>query len=302
MQCSEARRGARYSALAEAPGGGWRLAEGLAAALGSPADLPSRAALALLHTLQLAAAKSGHSYLPWATLATQTERLMGSTGALLHRPSARASRAGSEAQRGAAPWTLGRQSMLRCSDACTTKNQGSSASSRVLSTLSKHVPSSSHCRGRPFLQVEAVDALERVLTLTDARAGRAWHSRDALAAVARALAAQGKLVLERPGAPLAVAPLALPALAPPPAAASCCSCRRWPPVQLIWRRVPLIPLIWLRGQQLWHGVQLLWHRTQLIWHRAQLVLAKGLVALTRGPAALAQGPAHVGPAACFAQH
>jgi len=51
------------------------------------------------------------------------------------------------------------------------------------------------------------DALERVMSSVDARAGRAWHSRDALAAVARALAAQGKLVLERPGAPLAVAPL-----------------------------------------------------------------------------------------------
>lgn len=59
----------------------WRTAEGLAAALGAPGDRPFRGALALLHTLGLAATKSGHSYLPWGTLAAQTERLMASTGA-----------------------------------------------------------------------------------------------------------------------------------------------------------------------------------------------------------------------------
>ena len=79
----------RYAALGMEPGGGFRTAESLAAALGAPSHLPSRGKLALLHTLGLAAAKSGHSYLPWGTLAAQTERLLASTGA---RP--RASRLG----------------------------------------------------------------------------------------------------------------------------------------------------------------------------------------------------------------
>ncbi len=71
----------RYAALGLEPGGGFRTAESLAAALGAPSHLPSRGKLALLHTLGLAAAKSGHSYLPWGTLAAQTERLLASTGA-----------------------------------------------------------------------------------------------------------------------------------------------------------------------------------------------------------------------------
>ncbi len=71
----------RYAALGMEPGGGFRTAESLAAALGAPSHLPSRGKLALLHTLGLAAAKSGHSYLPWGTLAAQTERLLASTGA-----------------------------------------------------------------------------------------------------------------------------------------------------------------------------------------------------------------------------
>ncbi|KAK9822626.1 hypothetical protein WJX81_000268 [Elliptochloris bilobata] len=73
-----------YWALGDESGGGWRLAEGLATALGTPTDLPSRGALALRYTLQLAATKSGHCYLPWGTLAAQTERLMASTGRPWH--------------------------------------------------------------------------------------------------------------------------------------------------------------------------------------------------------------------------
>jgi len=102
----------------------------------------------------------------------------------------------------------------------------------------------------------------------DVRAGRAWHSRDALAAVAHALAAQGKLVLERPGAPLAVAPLAVPALAAPAAAgrgggdggAAAC------------------------------GGQLL-QLPEVAPGPAHL--AQGPAHLAQGPAALAQGPAHL---------
>lgn len=60
---------------------GVRVAEDLAAAVEAPAGLPSRGAMAMVHTLQLAAEKAGHTHLPWNVLLTQTLRLMSSSGA-----------------------------------------------------------------------------------------------------------------------------------------------------------------------------------------------------------------------------
>ena len=63
------------------PGGLDRVAEDLARAVGARGDLPSRGGMALLHTLQLAADKAGHTHLPWHLLRSQTARLLASAGA-----------------------------------------------------------------------------------------------------------------------------------------------------------------------------------------------------------------------------
>ena len=59
-----------------------RVAEDLAWAVGAPVDLPSRGAVAFLHTLQLAADKAGHTHLPWGVLLMHTQRLLSGTGTL----------------------------------------------------------------------------------------------------------------------------------------------------------------------------------------------------------------------------
>jgi hypothetical protein len=59
---------------------GGRAAEDLARAVEAPSDLLSRGAMAFLHTLQLAADKSGHTHLPWNVLLSETLRLMSSSG------------------------------------------------------------------------------------------------------------------------------------------------------------------------------------------------------------------------------
>ncbi len=46
----------------------------------APSDLLSRGAMAFLHTLELAADKSGHTHLPWDVLLSETLRLMSSSG------------------------------------------------------------------------------------------------------------------------------------------------------------------------------------------------------------------------------
>ncbi len=50
--------------------------------MGAPIDLPSRGAVAFLHTLQLAADKAGHTHLPWGVLLMHTQRLLAGTGLL----------------------------------------------------------------------------------------------------------------------------------------------------------------------------------------------------------------------------
>ena len=50
--------------------------------MGAPIDLPSRGAVAFLHTLQLAADKAGHTHLPWGVLLMHTQRLLSGTGVL----------------------------------------------------------------------------------------------------------------------------------------------------------------------------------------------------------------------------
>ena len=50
--------------------------------MGAPVDLPSRGAVAFLHTLQLAADKAGHTHLPWSVLLMHTQRLLSGTGSL----------------------------------------------------------------------------------------------------------------------------------------------------------------------------------------------------------------------------
>lgn len=59
-----------------------RAAEDLARAVEASSDLLSRGAMAFLHTLQLAADKSGHTHLPWNVLLSETLRLMSSSGQL----------------------------------------------------------------------------------------------------------------------------------------------------------------------------------------------------------------------------
>ena len=58
-----------------------RVAEDLAWAVQAPGNLPSRGGMALLHTLQLAADRAGHTHLPWHALLSQTLRLLSSAGA-----------------------------------------------------------------------------------------------------------------------------------------------------------------------------------------------------------------------------
>lgn len=58
----------------------YRAAEDLARAVEAPSDLLSRGAMAFLHTLELAANKSGHTHLPWDVLLSETLRLMSSSG------------------------------------------------------------------------------------------------------------------------------------------------------------------------------------------------------------------------------
>ena len=62
----------------------YRVAEDLAWAVGAPTDLPSRGAVAFLHTLQLTAEKAGHTHLPWEVLLQQTQRALSSTGTGRH--------------------------------------------------------------------------------------------------------------------------------------------------------------------------------------------------------------------------
>ena len=58
---------------------GCRAAEKLAEMLGTPAELPSRAASAMLHVLSMAAAANGHTYLSWDQLHRDTLKLMSGT-------------------------------------------------------------------------------------------------------------------------------------------------------------------------------------------------------------------------------
>ncbi|CAL8469331.1 g8872 [Coccomyxa elongata] len=69
-----------YSTLFSIPGVSFRAAEDLARAVEAPSDLLSRGAMAFLHTLELAADKSGHTHLPWDVLLSETLRLMSSSG------------------------------------------------------------------------------------------------------------------------------------------------------------------------------------------------------------------------------
>jgi hypothetical protein len=55
----------------------------LASRVGAPADLVSRAALAMQHCLASAAAGEGHTYLPWSRLARAAQQLLDD-GALQH--------------------------------------------------------------------------------------------------------------------------------------------------------------------------------------------------------------------------
>ncbi|BDA44925.1 probable recBCD enzyme subunit RecD at C-terminar half [Coccomyxa sp. Obi] len=69
-----------YSTLFSIPGVSFRAAEDLARAVEAPSNLMSRGAMAFLHTLELAADKSGHTHLPWDVLLSETLRLMSSSG------------------------------------------------------------------------------------------------------------------------------------------------------------------------------------------------------------------------------
>ena len=77
VTCPAVREVKGFGAL----GGPTRVAEDLARAVGARGDLPSRGGMALLHTLQLAADKAGHTHLPWHLLRSQTARLLASAGA-----------------------------------------------------------------------------------------------------------------------------------------------------------------------------------------------------------------------------
>lgn len=59
----------------------FRIAEKLAAVLGSPADLPGRAGSAMLHSLTQVSSSSGHSYMLWDQLQKDALKLMASSGA-----------------------------------------------------------------------------------------------------------------------------------------------------------------------------------------------------------------------------
>jgi hypothetical protein len=96
------------------------VAEDVAGAVHAPADLPSRGAMALLHTLQLAADKAGHTHLPWNVLLTQTLRLMSSSGAPLRMLAPFASSAPAASMGTLLLWSLllpGCDQCMRCTGA-----------------------------------------------------------------------------------------------------------------------------------------------------------------------------------------
>ena len=88
-----------------------RVAEDLAWAVGAPIDLPSRGAIAFLHTLQLAADKAGHTHLPWGVLLMHTQRLLSGTGPL---PSSLPYDTSALAAHGSARYAGGHSMRLQC--------------------------------------------------------------------------------------------------------------------------------------------------------------------------------------------